>query len=376
MSSLAPERPGWLTWLPPLAAWVGARALVSGAAFSVGISPWRAHSFSRWDSGHYLSIARRGYEFVSCKAIGYPSADDWCGNTVWFPGYSWLIRGLTALGLEPTRAGAAVSALFALRVVGVLWTRLLARGARPGAGIALAAAAFFPGMIYQHAVFPISLLLFLALEGVDHTAHGEPRVAGVTSFLAGLSYSTGVLVGPALALGELFDPRERRWRPMLGLIVAGLAGFCAVIGIQGLSTGVWDAFFKGSHKYFAVRQLPLEGMWNSMLGLQFGIADPRFWIAAQTALTALLMGGALVTAALRRRELLAAERMALAVAFAYWLFPYFTGGSLSFYRSEALVLPMVVLIPRWPRWLSWPLVALLALVAFEMSRLFFLSTLV
>src|SRR5215472_17147679 len=95
------ERPGWL---PPVLAFLGSRALVSAAALSAGFSPWRAESFARWDSGHYLSIAARGYEFVSCRTIGYPSPDDWCGNTVWFPGYSWLIRVLSAIGFDPVFA--------------------------------------------------------------------------------------------------------------------------------------------------------------------------------------------------------------------------------------------------------------------------------
>jgi hypothetical protein len=115
-------------------------------------------------------IADRGYELVSCQQIGGLSPDDWCGNILRFPGYPWLIRTLEWLfggfGISGELAGEILSAAFFFLGLMILWFLLLDRGQAPRSGTILTMAAFFPGMIYDHAVFPISFLSTLCVLAI------------------------------------------------------------------------------------------------------------------------------------------------------------------------------------------------------------------
>src|SRR5438132_12186990 len=71
--------------LPPLCAFLAARALLVAAAAAAGFAPFGAALWKRWDSNLYLSIARDGYELVECSKIGY-APTGWCGNAGWMPG--------------------------------------------------------------------------------------------------------------------------------------------------------------------------------------------------------------------------------------------------------------------------------------------------
>ena len=105
------ERPGLRNWrgpglrlaaalLPPLVVFVGVRWLFAMSAERVWFDPWNPLSWRRWDSGHYLDIAVKGWEFFSCARIhGRP--EDACGNAAWFPLYPWLLRPWIALGIPP-----------------------------------------------------------------------------------------------------------------------------------------------------------------------------------------------------------------------------------------------------------------------------------
>lgn len=57
------------------------------------------NTWIRWDSGHYLGIAKTNYEFFPCAGkFGYPlDAKELCGNTGWFPGYPMLIKFFSLL---------------------------------------------------------------------------------------------------------------------------------------------------------------------------------------------------------------------------------------------------------------------------------------
>jgi hypothetical protein len=50
-----------------------ARVLLWLASLGTGISAWEVATWGRWDSGHYVSIAEKGYVLVSCAEVpGYP----------------------------------------------------------------------------------------------------------------------------------------------------------------------------------------------------------------------------------------------------------------------------------------------------------------
>ena len=59
-----------------------------------------------------------------------------------------------------------------------------------------------------------------------------------------------------------------------------------------------------------------------------------------------------------------------------WLAPLTMGGNLSLYRSEALLLPAVFLVPALPRWLQISLLAAAVVLSIPMAALFFRGVLV
>src|SRR5688572_5302295 len=75
------------------------QGLVAAVAALADEGYFNASSWVRWDSGHYLHIAGKGYEFFPCAGkFGYPdTATEHCGNTGWFPGYPLLVGALGRL---------------------------------------------------------------------------------------------------------------------------------------------------------------------------------------------------------------------------------------------------------------------------------------
>src|SRR4029078_3805763 len=106
----------------------------------------------------YISIAQRGY--VLEPVNGSPPA--WSGNTGWLPLYAWTVRAFATVTHARVHVAAMVlSELFALLTLVYIWNLLLPRAGGPHKWLALLLAGFFPGMIYQHAPYPISLATLL-----------------------------------------------------------------------------------------------------------------------------------------------------------------------------------------------------------------------
>src|SRR6266566_5175477 len=112
-------------WLP-VAAWTGALGLLCLTAWLVGFTPVAADTWARWDSAHYESIARGGYEVHRCAPgdIGAPGTS-WCGNAAWLPGYPVLMAAGHATGVSFWWAGLIISWLLAGATLILLWRTFL-----------------------------------------------------------------------------------------------------------------------------------------------------------------------------------------------------------------------------------------------------------
>jgi hypothetical protein len=135
------------------------------------------------------------------------------------PLYPLGMRLLHVLGLPYARAGLLLAELFAPGSLGLLWWLLGARATPANLGC-LALATVFPGSIYEHAVFPVSLaiaggLLFLAL-----LARGHWTAAGIAGAVSAAAYQTGVLLA-AVVPGWLVLGRRRLGRNQF-LLVTGV----------------------------------------------------------------------------------------------------------------------------------------------------------
>jgi len=374
--------------LPPLAVWLFACALTVLAAFSSGHNGFRAASYARADSYHYLAIAESGYEMFPCSRIGGPyPPDGWCGNAGWLPAYPALIRLVAFSGVPPMVAGLVLSNLLYLLVLAVLWNGFLeARLTRENLG-ALALAAVFPGGIYYQAIFPIALLVLLVLLSLHCYMKGRYLLAGLAGMGAAFTYPTGIVLAAVLGGCVLLTERPLNARKLgRGAVMCALvaAGLGAVLVVHHLSVGHWDALFKTQAKYGHGLHNPV-GTLVKCLGpaAHMAVRHPLFSSGVQTAtVLALLVGAILVwRGRLKRkeaepiREVFLHPVVALYIL-AFWGFPLVIGGGVSMYRAEALLIPLVIPFRRFPRAAQLALFLVLTAVRFHTSELFFADVLI
>ena len=334
------RRLGW-----PLAAFGAARLFLWGLAAREGYPPFASSTWSRWDSAHYLSIAARGYELFPCPpAWGWPGG--WCGNAGWLPGYPALLWLLARCGLPGPTAGLLVSSAAHAATLALLWSAFL--GGRPtrDALVALSLAAFFPGQVYQHAVFPIALCTLLLAAGLKLLALGRPVRAALCGAAAAFTYATGFFFAGVLSAHEAIAPGGR---PRAGRIVApaaiALSGLGAVLALHQARLGAWNAFYLVQAKYGHGLHSPLGALADRARALasSLDVAAP----ALETLFVAALVP-ALAWATWRARDRTREETALALYAVAYWLLPLVVGGGLSLYRAESLLLPAAPLVRRLP----------------------------
>lgn len=345
---------------PPALAFLLQRLLLALVALACGFNPFAASTWVRWDSGHYLAIANDGYApLIHCPPESHYPADAWCGTAAWFPGYPVLVRLLGG------SAGAAVllSALCQLTCLVLIW-HLLERRHFP----ALLLAAFFPGNVYMAAVFPIALVSLAILSCLALCLEGRFGGAALAASVAAFCYPTGVLLLPVVAAWAFLRRRSRALLVPLG----SLLGYVAVLAIMQRQTGRWDASFLAERKYGVHLGLPFDTLFARLKPIV-----NRRYRSALTLTTALqtLLSTALVGSLLLRKP---DDRTSLVLlcAGAFWLAPLVLGGHLSLHRSEALLLPLVLVFPALPRALQIAVLSTAIALSAPMAALFFRGSLV
>lgn len=352
--------------LPPLVVFIAVRWLFTIAALRVWFDPWNPLSWRRWDGGHYVNIAARGWELFSCARL-YGRPDEWCGNAAWFPLYPWLLRPLMAFGLRPETAGVWVSGTAALAMLVLLWNGLLRERGLKGF-VVLAMAGVFPGAIYAHAIFPLGVAQLCMIAAGIALIRRRWVLTGLAGGFLSMSYVTGVVLSGPNAIAAWL--RSRSLRP--ALVAGGLtvAGFAATLLAQQLLLGHWDAFYLVQRKGLPGMGHPLAGYWDVIEKVVTADIQRRtIALQALTVLGLLVLG--LATSAVTRSWRDPLRVWAAMAALLYWVLPLFAGRGLSFYRSDALMLPVLLLLVDLPLWLLVPLLAWLVAVAFSMSQLFF-----
>jgi hypothetical protein len=369
--------------VPPLLAWLAAHALYWAAADHLGVDYLLVKTHARWDSGQYLNIARHGYVLRHC--VPGPrspfTAADWCGSAGWFPLYPLGMRLLGRLGLPYQRGGLLLTELFALLALLLVWWLLEARVTLANLAC-LALAAVFPGSIYEHALFPVSLaaagsLLFLAL-----LARGRWTAAGIAGAVTAAAYQTGVLLAAVVPVWLLIA------RGRLGLnlpaalgraaqtCVLVAAGLLAVMAMQQAEVGHWNGFLLVEANYRTGLHDPAVTL------VRNAVPHPRPGVAPSEALTGappvryqflLPTGIALVAVAatLAARERTRLDLAVLVYTVIFWVAPLVAGGHLAQYRAQLMLLPSVVLLRRLPAVVPVVLAVAAAAVAWKMAGLFY-----
>src|SRR5256714_3121558 len=137
-------------------------------------------SWDRWDSGHFVEIATKGYDAPY--------------RTAFFPLFPLLERALAFLTHDPFAAGLIIANLAGLGMLTVLY-RLVAGDF--DAGLAYRTVLYFsvfPTAFFFAAAYNESLFLCLALLSFYYMRRGNWWLAGLFGFLASLTRSVGLFL--------------------------------------------------------------------------------------------------------------------------------------------------------------------------------------
>jgi Gpi18-like mannosyltransferase len=363
-------RSAGLRFGPPLVALLLQRLVVGVTAWVAGYNPFAPSSWVRWDSGHYLGIAAGGYQAPApCTAeSGYGPAA-WCGNTAWFPGFPWAMRLLAQTGLSLEAAGVLVALVGQLGCLLLIWESLRRENQWPS----LVLGAFFPGNVYMVAVFPVSSFLLAAIATILLCEKGRFAAAAVCAALGAIFYPTGVLLGFVVAAWALL---HRRWHA-LKVLPGAVLGYALVFAAMRREAGSWDAFFRVQAHYSYRVGAAVDTLFSRLKPIvNRRYRDAKGFVTAlQTLFTTALVAMIIV----RLRETVRTLRPPLPLVYllAFWLTPLVMGGnSLSLYRSEALLLPAVFLVPAFSRRAQYVLLVLAIALTVPMTVLFLQSVLV
>lgn len=231
--------------------------------------------WSRWDSEHYLSIAKNGYEQSSLYRLAF------------FPFYPFLIRIFSPLLFNAETAGwliSQVSLWGCVIFLHLLTTKELGKKyARNSTYILL----FFPTAYFLHSIYTESLFLFCALGTFYFLRSHRWLLTAIFCFFACLTRLPGIALGGAV-LWEIHTSRSwKKSSAWLALIAPALSLFIYLV-INNHITGNPLAFLKfqeekwGRHLVF-----PWVGFMNS---LNDGLYRKPLWEALMIGWGELLAG--------------------------------------------------------------------------------------
>ena len=353
---------------PPLAAWSAALLGLWLVALAHGHHPWHAATWAHWDSAHYESIARHGYELHRCTIAG---ASSWCGNDAWFPGYPLLVAALHLLGVPILAAGVAVAWACALGALLVLWHAFL-RGLPLLAAVGgLAYAAWAPGQVYDYAVYPLSLLVLATLAYVHFLRRRRWLAAGLAGACAAAAYPVGVALAAAAGIWILVTLRRGRVRALAAACGPLPLVFLGVLAAQRIQTGRWTAYFDVERRYGHGLHDPFGAISNALiLWHRTQSLEPENVKGLQTLVVTAILLAVIAHAATRIGRLTALDMLLLVWAVVVWAVPL-TQGNISVQRSQAALAPLAILVARLPRPVLVVAVAAVVALSEPVARLYF-----
>jgi hypothetical protein len=342
-----------------------------------GWPPFAAkQTWLRWDSGLYLSIAQHGYGFFVCPP-GTPPG--WCGNAGWFPAYPWIIGPFTKLGSPAAPTALVLAWLAGLSTLVLVWRALPAREPRAAAGIALAYAAFAPGMVYRYAIYPLSLLTLATVAFLFLMQRGRWLAAGVAAAVCVLTYPVGLAAAPAAVvwlIAQRSVPLRERARRIALTVYPSLVALWFFVTDQWFETGRWNAYLLVQRKYrhqFQDPFHPVRHAWHVVTahGSWFTQAKAP---ALETLLVALVLVCVLIELVVRRGPSARADALVAIWAVLAWAGPL-SESKLSTWRGEAALLPLALLVRRLPRPLGIAIAIAAAVLAVPMTKLYLANVL-
>jgi hypothetical protein len=363
---------GLVSWLPPVLAWLVSTTFMVVISVADGWPPFAAtKTWMRGDSQFYLETAKGGYHLFRCPAGFAPGT--WCGNSGWFPGYSWILAGLRWLTFPLAPAAVAVSWLAFLGALLVLWRAFLVHQPWPEAAVALAYAAFAPGLAYEYGVFPLALLSLCTLAFFALLQRGHWLAAGATAAVGALAYPLGIVAAPVAAVWLLADRRARlSQRALRVAAVAGpsLAALAFFVFVQQIETRHWNAYLLTQAKYGHHLSSPAVTMAHAFTAAThspLGLANVP---AVQNVFITFVLACVAAAVAIRRGPGTRFDALIVIWAVVVWAELY-AETEVDAYRGVAGLLPLAILLPRLPRWLAAAIAVAAILIAVPMVTLYF-----
>ena len=330
----------------------------------------------RFDSGHYIQIAKTGYEYFPCAGkFGYPvDSTEWCGNTGWFPGYPLFIKFFALLFRDYDLAAVVLSKLFLISTIWIITKQLELEKISLRSFLLTSIAYISFGFIYFSAAFPISGTIFWIVLAQFCFLQGRFLCTFACCLFAAYFYPTGFLISVVLAITHLIfseDPLKDKLKIIAGMLLSATIGIVLVFASLYYFVSNWWAYFKVSAKYGNHLHNPL-GSISAHLSKAFSV--PYNVINFKYYQTVVVIAGYLILTTVfcmkkRYRDKLQFTTF-LIVSF-YIFIPWSLAGDLSSYKSEALLLPFVFSLNKVDKkWLIAIAMVLLA-IGMPISHLFF-----
>lgn len=209
--------------------------------------------------------------------------------------------------------------------------------------ISLFICAFFPGFIYLHAVFPLSLCLFLIAAFIYHLRQKDFIYCGILAMFLSWSYSSGLFILLPIGLyflGIFIYEKRIAWKEGLKVFLPVSVGLLILYGYDYWALGHWNAMFLVQQKY----SHGFYSLW-SMLTARFGrlcenITNPNGIIQLQNFFVFGLVFWLLLSVIREFRgdkfdkpELL----FYIGLIVAYWFLPFSMGLEISLYRGSIML---------------------------------------
>ena len=344
------------------------------------MNPWSVRSFDRADSGLYLDIVRLGYTLFSCARFPGSDPNQWCGNAGWMPGLPILTGLLVDFGMNAREAAFLISNIAFVGCL-ILLRRLFGQIApNRDPRISLLIASVFPGGIYFHAVFPISLLMFFSILSLLLLTQQRFFLASIVSACGALSYATGFLLAGVVGCAAAAAPTVSMTRKLAKAAfysAIAFSGFLIVLAMHRIATDHWNAFFLVQAKYGHGLHNPLLSITSVLESVPPEYSAPvKLVVPAQTLVICAAVLSLFTVMLMRREEITAIEWLAAIHVFLFWIFPLVMGPGVSPTRAQANLLPLTLLMARLPQAVQIPALIVFAALYFWGSIAFFESILV
>ncbi len=348
----------------------------------LNLSYFDSELWLRWDSGHYLAIAQKGYEFFPCAGkFGYPvDATEMCGNTGWFPGYPLIIKLFSFVIEDIILLGGLISKIFYFSSLLTILVILNIEKISFKNIVYLLLPAFFFGFIYYNAIFPISITLFFSLQGFYLFIKRKYWLTGFCCLVVSFLYPTGFLLSFAFALSIFIrEIKEGKIKDLINCIPIFFCGGMGVVLaflIFHIQVDDWTAFMQVQSKYGHGLHNPIKNVGNMLRKVSFNHLSLNDVIILQSVL--IIIGYILLSCFFFIKKLYHHDLYLLSYLYVtlFLIFPWVVGGNLSMYRAESLLLPFVFFLKDFKTKWMISLLACLVGIGGVMSYLFFTSVLI